>query len=87
MIDSFPFLKHALRQEVDWPLALALDKAGSSIAARMAIMATTTSSSIKVKPPLPRTFARDEVRSWMEIERLEYRIELLGISSCSISIC
>jgi hypothetical protein len=34
---------------MDWALDLALLKAGNSIAARMAMMAMTTSSSIKVK--------------------------------------
>ena len=33
----------------DWPFSLALDKAGSNIEARMAMIAMTTSSSIKVK--------------------------------------
>src|ERR1035437_6450566 len=35
-------------QEMDTALALALDNAGSSIAARMAMMAMTTNNSIKV---------------------------------------
>src|SRR5438045_510020 len=40
-----------LRQAVVCALALALASAGKSIAARMAMMAITTSSSIKVKAP------------------------------------
>src|SRR5262249_28036986 len=38
-----------LRQEIDCPLALALPSNGRSIAARMAIIAMTTRSSINVK--------------------------------------
>jgi len=38
-----------LRQVVAWALAFALANAGNSIAAKMAMMAMTTSSSIKVK--------------------------------------
>ena len=37
-----------LRQLVAWALLLALDNAGSSIAARMAMIAMTTSNSISV---------------------------------------
>jgi hypothetical protein len=33
-----------------WALALALDNAGNNMAARMAMIAITTSNSIKVKP-------------------------------------
>src|SRR5947209_31644 len=43
-------------QAVRMPLYLALDKAGNNIAARMAMIAITTSNSINVKPgfePLP----------------------------------
>jgi hypothetical protein len=39
-----------LAQEAPWPLALARDKAGSNIEARMAMMAITTNNSISVKP-------------------------------------
>jgi hypothetical protein len=35
---------------MDWALTFAFDKAGSSMPARMAMMAMTTSSSISVKP-------------------------------------
>jgi hypothetical protein len=40
-----------LTQRICWALALAFESAGNSIAARMAMMAMTTSSSISVKPP------------------------------------
>src|SRR5512140_1107828 len=39
-----------LRQEAAWPFSFAFPKAGRSIAARIAMMAITTSSSIRVKP-------------------------------------
>src|ERR1700759_2130407 len=39
-----------LRHEIPWARTLALDRAGKSIAARIAIMAMTTSNSIRVKP-------------------------------------
>src|SRR5262245_61966338 len=42
-------------QEMPCVLSFALDNAGNSIAARIAIMATTTSSSIRVNPRV-RTF-------------------------------
>ena len=38
-----------LKQEMDCALAFALDKAGKSIAAKMAMIAMTTNSSIRVK--------------------------------------
>jgi len=41
-----------LRQVVTYACCLALAKAGKSNAARMAIIAMTTSSSIRVKPPV-----------------------------------
>src|SRR5688572_11171556 len=44
-----------LRQAMRRPLSLAVLRAGNSIAARMPIMAITTSNSIKVKPDAPRT--------------------------------
>src|SRR5258706_120234 len=37
-----------------WALVLDLDNAGSSMPARMAMIAMTTSSSIRVKPAVPR---------------------------------
>ncbi len=48
-----------LRHFIVMALALALESAGSSIAAKMAMMAITTSSSIKVKPA-----RRAKWRSW-----------------------
>jgi hypothetical protein len=42
--------RRLLRQEMDWPFCLALERAGRSMPARIAMMAITTSSSIKVKP-------------------------------------
>ena len=36
-------------QETDWPAAFALAKAGNSMAAKITIMAMTTSSSMSVK--------------------------------------
>src|SRR5690242_5631248 len=46
----------SLRQLVCCALRLALDKAGSNIAARMAMMAMTTSNSINVNPDFIRIF-------------------------------
>src|SRR2546422_6839656 len=40
-------------QEIDVALHLALERAGNNMAAKMAMMAITTSNSIKVKPDLP----------------------------------
>src|SRR5437773_10465016 len=40
-------------QEIDVALHLALERAGNNMAAKMAMMAITTSNSIKVKPELP----------------------------------
>src|SRR6185436_6804055 len=45
-------------QEVCLLLAFAFDKAGNNMAARIAMMAMTTSSSIKVKPAF-RSFVRN----------------------------
>src|ERR1051325_11378806 len=42
------------RQWIEHAFSLALDKAGSSIAARMAMIAITTSNSISVNPDLAR---------------------------------
>src|SRR5437870_6589568 len=39
-------------QEIDVALHLALERAGNNMAAKMAMMAITTSNSIKVKPEL-----------------------------------
>jgi protein-S-isoprenylcysteine O-methyltransferase Ste14 len=44
-----------------WALVLALLNAGNSIAARMAMMAMTTNSSIKVNAPARRRVVRDGV--------------------------
>src|SRR5215467_1570630 len=41
-----------LRQEIPCDLVLALPSTGKSIAAKIAMIAITTSSSIKVKPPV-----------------------------------
>jgi len=52
-------------QEVDCPCAFALDKAGSSIAAKMAITAMTTSNSTNVNaipPGNPRPCQREFAR-------------------------
>jgi hypothetical protein len=38
-------------QDTDWPAALAFASAGNSMAARIAIMAMTTSSSMRVNAP------------------------------------
>jgi hypothetical protein len=38
------------KQEMPWALALALLRAGKSIAAKMAMIAITTSNSMRVKP-------------------------------------
>jgi hypothetical protein len=48
-------------------LALALDKAGKSRAARMAMIAMTTNSSIKVKP-----FPSSLQAGWQSVSRLLY---------------
>lgn len=66
------WLKHLLRTERSW----AADKAGNSIAARIAMMATTTKSSISVNPldRLSERFAIEEVMSFISalfLERLE----------------
>src|SRR5437879_2426274 len=48
-------MDHCLRLDTQWiarALAFALDKAGKSMDARMAMMAMTTSSSIRVNPKL-----------------------------------
>jgi hypothetical protein len=43
-------------QFILWPFSFALASAGNNIAARIAIIAITTSNSINVKPLLPRRF-------------------------------
>src|SRR5438309_2202009 len=53
-----PHWRRLERQLVACALALALLKAGNSMAARMAMMAITTSSSMRVK-------ARDRVAKWL----------------------
>jgi hypothetical protein len=45
---------------VAWALCLAFASAGNSIAAKIAMMAITTNSSIKVKPVFPREELDDE---------------------------
>src|SRR5260370_3640470 len=47
--NAMPHWRRLDKQLIDWAFALARLSAGSSIAARMAMMAITTSSSIKVK--------------------------------------
>ena len=49
-------LLEVVRQTVDCPFCLALASAGNSIAARIAIIAITTSNSINVKAPLSLEF-------------------------------
>ena len=49
------------RQPAPWALFLALAKAGNSSAARIAMIAMTTSNSISVKPPAKRLAKRE----WM----------------------
>src|ERR1039458_3475391 len=49
MCEARPSCLALLKHRMAWALALALARAGSNIAARMAIMAMTTSNSIKVK--------------------------------------
>jgi len=50
-----------------WALSLALDNAGNNMAARIAIMAMTTSNSIRVKPP--RSLAPAAEAPWFESGR------------------
>ena len=50
-----PICFRLFRQEIRCAWSLDLDKAGNSKAARMAMMAITTSNSIKVKPRPHRT--------------------------------
>ena len=45
-----PICRRLLMHFAPWALTLALERAGSSMAARMAMMAMTTNSSIKVNP-------------------------------------
>ena len=52
-----PICFKLLRQEIRCACALDLDNAGNSIAARMAMMAITTSSSIKVKAGFAAVFS------------------------------
>src|SRR5205809_6604786 len=47
-----PICRRLFKQTIRWPLALARERAGKIIAARIAIIAITTSSSISVKPRL-----------------------------------
>src|SRR5262245_16219467 len=62
-----PHCLRLFRQATEWAFAFAFAKAGSSIAARIAMMAMTTSSSIRVKPTVSVTF-------FSEL-RFEFRIE------------
>ena len=70
---------------IELALSLAFDKAGSSIAARIAIMAITTSNSINVKAKLraPRPVKRFLIESILAlVESLRYRsIGLCGDAS------
>jgi hypothetical protein len=52
---AIPSWRKSLRQEIRRPASLAPAKAGRSIPARMAIMAMTTNSSIRVKPSLSKS--------------------------------
>src|SRR3974390_2597665 len=58
-----PTCRQLLRQEMRLPFSLALVNAGRSIAARIAIMAITTRSSINVKPLANRSRAPSR-RRW-----------------------
>src|SRR5579883_2525926 len=49
-----PICRRLFRHPVRWPFDFALVKAGNSIAARIAMIAITTSSSMRVKPLLLR---------------------------------
>jgi hypothetical protein len=44
-------LRRLFRQKIPWALVLALESVGNNMAARMAMIATTTSSSMRVKAP------------------------------------
>src|SRR5439155_21105187 len=58
-----------------WALVLALAKAGNSRAARMAMMAITTKSSINVKPRLREALpARDRVKSFMVFSTVNWAL-------------
>src|SRR5882724_752408 len=57
MVIPMPICRRLLTQEIFFARSLAAAKAGNNIAARIAIMAMTTSSSIKVKP-FPRRLCR-----------------------------
>jgi len=50
MTSATPICRVLLRQPAAWALPFARDNAGKSMAARMAMMAITTSNSIRVKP-------------------------------------
>jgi hypothetical protein len=76
------------RQPIPSALVLALPNAGNNIAARMAMMAITTSSSIKVKaregyPARPR-FLRLRTDRLMVVYWLRRREMLFGISHTPI---
>src|SRR5262245_53907531 len=60
-----------LTQEIAWALPFAFASAGKSIAARMAMMAMTTSSSIRVNPDLPegRKRAADIFMAFVVLDR------------------
>src|SRR6267142_2769109 len=75
-----------------WALSLAFDRAGRSIAARMAMMAMTTSSSINVNPPLVRAavFGLGLFNDSMEVlmqARCQLRQELLQAEPACHTFC
>src|SRR5262245_17212461 len=51
-----PHCLRLFRQAIAWAFSLAFPNAGSSIAAKIAMMAITTSNSIRVKPTVRVTF-------------------------------
>src|SRR6185369_10959954 len=80
MTQAKPSWRRLERQAVREAFILALERAGSSMAARMAMMAMTTSSSIRVKARLE--WRRDAETSSHFMAEICYRKRLQGIT-CS----
>src|SRR5437667_433773 len=79
-----------LTQAMAWALVLALLNAGNNIAAKMAMMAITTSSSMRVNPKRKFVFANVRFVSKDFITVVKgltdsYRSKILGLVNCAFA--
>src|SRR5262245_10216296 len=83
MVNARPNCLRLLMHAVRCAFSLALDNAGSNMAARIAMMAMTTSSSINVNPPARSSSERD-LTFWCRSDFMELQVH--GVHALTLDI-